>query len=367
MSKIGLLDCNNFFVSCERVFDPSLKNKPVIVLSGNDGCVVSRSNEVKKFDIKVGVPVFKIRNIVKAKKIILKSTNFMLYRDMSNRVMSILKELADEVEIYSIDEAFFDFPQNTNKKDFSNHLKKIINQYTGIPVSIGIAETKTLAKIANRIAKNSGQTFEISESNRREILKVTPVKDVWGVGPQTTKKLERMNILNAWQLASYDKNKIKSLFNINLLDTIDELNGKSAILKNVEPEIRKSIVSSRSLSQTITTKSEILSELNNHLEEVIQTLRFEKLFTRKMTIYISTSLFSKNKYTAHQEVKLQEPTNDFFLLVKHLEKNINLIFKSGFQYKKTSIKLSDISDHNFADAHYQRNLDQQNLFDIFKK
>lgn len=346
MKMLGLMDCNNFFVSCERTFDPSLKDRAVLVLSSNDGCVVARSNESKKLGIPMGIPVFKIKELIKKYNIELRSTNFELYRNMSVRVMNILKEFADGVEVYSIDEAFFDLSACKDTEKFCRNLRKKILQYTGIPVSIGVAKTKTLAKMANRISKKGTGVYEIKNNIERiAVLKQTQVHDVWGIGSKNSEKLNKLGIKNAYEFQMQENSWLKKNFSITAVDLADELRGKPAFRLSEKPSLRKSIISSRSFSVGVTDIADLSKALTGHIENAAKQLREEGTVAQKINIYIATSRFSRGNnqpYFGEEKFILEKPTDNTLDLVKLIKKALTKIYKKGLVYKKTGVCLSAI-------------------------
>ncbi|MBA3814668.1 MAG: Y-family DNA polymerase [Alphaproteobacteria bacterium] len=253
----ALVDCNAFYVSCERVFQPHLEGKPVIVLSSNDGCAISRSNEAKALGIKMGVPLFKIKDIVQKHKVHVFSSNFSLYGDMSSRVMATLKTMSSSLEIYSVDEAFLDLSLVPQHELFSQgcHIKTLVKQWTGIPVSVGIGPTKTLAKVANHMAKKnpSGCCVLADPQKIEEVLKTFPLQDIWGIGYQWSKKLSRFGMNTALDLVQAELGWIRKTFNIVLTRTALELKGTSCLsLEEVYPP-KKAMVSSRSFGVPVSS------------------------------------------------------------------------------------------------------------------
>ena len=252
----ALVDCNNFFVSCERVFNPKLESKPVVVLSNNDGCVVSRSNEAKALEIKMGSPFFKLKEFFKQNDVTAFSSNYSLYGNMSQRVMSILSKFSPNIEIYSIDEAFLDFSgfNYHNLENYAREIKRVVYQWTGIPVSVGVGKTKTLAKIATHIAKKNNQFNGVYIINKEEeinsFLKNIPVDEVWGIGRRFNKKLLVNNINTVYKLKNADQQWIKKNFGVVGLRTVKELNGLSCISLESVAKNKKGITSSRSFGQT---------------------------------------------------------------------------------------------------------------------
>ena len=225
---IALADCNNFYASCERVFNPKIKNKPVVVLSNNDGCIIARSNEAKKLGIKMGEPAFKIKNLLEKNNVNVYSTNFALYGDLSKRVMNTIKTEVNQIEVYSIDEAFLDFSDFADEERASL-IKNKVDKWTGIPISIGIAKTKTLAKVANHIAKKykrEGVFMFDSEDLIRRALNVFPVEDLWGIGRKHAKRLKEFGIYTALRFRETDINWIKKHFSINAVKLQKELKGE---------------------------------------------------------------------------------------------------------------------------------------------
>ena len=241
---IALVDCNNFYVSCERVFCPKINNKPVVILSNNDGCIISRSNEAKKLGLKMGEPFFKKRDFIKENKVHVFSTNLTLYNDFSNRVMSILLDLNSKVEIYSIDEAFIDFSKKSDHLKYAYKLKHKIKKWTGIPVSIGIANNKTLAKMANVIAKRNTfeGIFKIDDIDKHNMfLKDFPVSDIWGIGEKYTNKLNSFGINFAYQLMECNDSWLKANFPLTMLRIVLELRGRPGFNLKANDRMKRSI------------------------------------------------------------------------------------------------------------------------------
>jgi DNA polymerase V len=254
----ALVDCNNFYVSCERVFRPDLQDKPVGVLSNNDGCFVARSSEVKELGIKMGTPLFKVQDLVDSHGITLFSSNYALYADMSSRVMSTLESFAPRMEVYSIDEAFLDFSgMREDLVSYSQGIRKTVQRSTGIPVSVGIAPTKTLAKLANYAAKKWKKTqgvVDLSDPVRRDkLMQLTPVGEIWGIGSRTQQKLNALGIHTAYDLAIQSPQTIQQQFNITVSKTVMELNGVSCIELEPISSDKQQIVCSRSFGKPLTS------------------------------------------------------------------------------------------------------------------
>lgn len=270
---IALVDCNNFYVSCERVFAPALRERPVVVLSNNDGCVVARSEEAKALGIKMGTPYFQIGYLIEREKIAVFSSNYCLYGDMSSRVMEALGYFSPETEIYSIDEAFLNLEESgcrPNRRTFDNQARDIrqkIYKWTGLPVSIGIAPNKTLAKIANRLAKKSNVgVFELTDENlQTQILKETPIGDVWGIGYNSAKKLAAIGITDAFQLKNLDRRWARKLLSVVGARIVEELNGAICLPLELAPPPKKSITCSRSFGCLVESIETLKEALDSYL------------------------------------------------------------------------------------------------------
>ncbi len=346
----ALVDCNNFYVSCERVFDPTLRNKPVAVLSSNDGVIVARSQEVKDLEIPMGAPVFKYRHILERHKVELLSSNFTLYGDMSQRVMQTLREFAPDVEVYSIDESFLDFT-NFRTPDIAEYCRKIrakVYQWTGIPVSIGIASTKTLTKVANHYAKKNSETEGVVDlktatpQQKRKILEATPVGEVWGIGRAYVKKLVSMGIPTAQKFTEADAQWVRKNFTVAGLRTYLELKGFSAIPMHSNPPDPKTIIRSRSFETPVTKLAEIEQAAAFHTSNAAEQLRQKHLVCRYLTIYLTTNRFKRDapQYSNSETMVLSEASNETPRLIKLALKGLRRIYKSGYDYKKVGVMLS---------------------------
>jgi len=344
MKKIALIDCNNFFVSCERVFNPKIRNKPTMVLSGNDGCVVARSQKVKDLGIKTGQPVFQVKDLIRREKINLISGNLELYRDMSRRVMNIVREFVEEIEVYSIDEVFLDITDKKNPEKFCQEIQDTLKRYTGIPVSIGIAPTKTLAKLANKVAKKNGEIFHIKNNKILvSLLKNTKPADIWGIGKRNAEKLEKFGIKTAYDFCQQNENWVKSKFSVRAVELIQELQGYS--VENVLPTraMRKSIISSKSFSQKVFDLNRLTKSVVVHIEKATKQLREEEGVAQNLKIYISTGPHQKNEnYYGEDVIEFETPTDDTIEMIKQVDKVLKKIYKKGFGYKKSGICLSGI-------------------------
>ena len=294
---IGVVDCNNFFVSCERVFAPKLIGRPAVVLSSNDGCVVARSNEAKAMGIAMGIPFFKVKGLVESGQLCALSSNYTLYGDMSRRVMSVIRRHVPEMEQYSIDECFIVLPEIEDYQAFGCRLSQIVEQWTGIPVSVGLAPTKTLAKLASRFAKKHkgyrGCCLIDTQEKRRKALELTNLRDVWGIGRKSAAKLEQMGLHTAWQFARSGQKQIRKLMGIAGEETWRELNGESVLGLTI-PTPRKSIQSTRSFNRPLLTTRELHAALADFCAQVAEKLRKEHACARTVGIFFATDRFNPN-------------------------------------------------------------------------
>jgi len=345
---IALADCNNFYASCERVFRPELEGKPVLVLSNNDGCVIARSNEVKALGIKMGEPAFKIKEIIRKNKVHVFSTNFMLYGDMSNRVMSILKQESSAIEIYSIDEAFMDMSEIGGVEEKAILLRAQVKQWTGIPISIGLAHTKVLAKIANHIAKKyrKNGVFVLEGTDLIErALKFFPVEDLWGIGRQSTKLLHKNNIKTAWQLTQCDDRWIKRNLNITGLKLVKELRGEIYYPLGVVQAPKKNICTSRSFGKEVESIDELRESVSTFASNCAKKLRDQNTVCKKVSVFILTNPFKPEakQYQGYQILEFPTATNDSLEISKMALQGLRNIFKEDCIYKKAGVIVHDIS------------------------
>ncbi len=346
--KLALVDCNSFYVSCERLFNPKIRKKPVVVLSNNDGCIISRSNEAKALGIKMGEPYFKAKNIIIKNKVEVFSSNYSLYGDLSRRVMRTLKRFNSEIEVYSIDEAFLDlsnFPDNEVEK-VGKEIRETVLQWTGIPTSIGIAKTKTLSKVANHIAKKkiSGVTSLIGIENIDPILEKIDINDVWGVGRQLTKFYQKNGIYNAKQLKNKSNTWIKKSSNVLSSRTAMELRGIPCINLETKQTKRKSCVVSRSFGKRIETFQELKEAIANYCLNASEKIRSESLVAKAITVFIRTSPFQRNYgyYSNAKTIDFPIATNNSIETVKTAISILEKIFKNGYQYQKAGIMLTGL-------------------------
>lgn len=344
MKNFALVDCNNFFVSCERVFNPHAKNKPTLVLSSNDGCVISRSQEIKDMGVPMGIPYFKMKGNYDLSKIVTFSTNFKLYRDMSSRVMNILEELCPKIEVYSIDEAFIDLSMIDNPEEFCINLQKKIKQYTGIPVSIGVAPTRTLAKLANVTAKENRKPVHVlsNKSEIEDILKNVSAGKIWGIGSNTSSALMRFGIKSAFTLTQQTDYWIQKNFGITLLRIVDELRGESCLSISKLQEPRKSIISSRAFEKTVKDFKTLFESISYHLAESAKQMREEGSAANRLSITISTNRFSNlPRYYQTRSIVFERPISDTVDLTKIAREIFSSIYIEGLDYKKSGVMLSD--------------------------
>ena len=348
--KIALVDCNSFYVSCERLFNPKIRKKPVVVLSNNDGCIVSRSNEAKALGIKMGEPYFKAKDIIVKNNVHVFSSNYSLYGDLSRRVMRTLKRFNSDIEVYSIDEAFIDlsnFPDN-EVENVAQEIRAMVLQWTGIPASIGIAKTKTLSKVANHIAKKkeSGVTSLIGIENIDPILEKVEINDVWGVGKQLTKFYHENGIYNAKQLKNMSNTWIKKSSNVSSSRTAMELRGIPCIDLEKTVSKRKSCVVSRSFGQRVEKFQELKEAIANYCLNASEKIRSESLIAKSITVFIRTSPFQSKfgHYSNSKTIDFPIGTNNSIEIVKTALSALETIFKNGYRYQKAGVLLSGLSN-----------------------
>lgn len=350
----ALVDCNSFYCSCERVFRPDLNNKPVVVLSNNDGCVVARTDEVKALGLPAWEPYFKIKDDIKKHNVHVFSSNYTLYGDMSGRVMNTLAQFAPEMEVYSIDEAFLSFTgmEKMNLTEYSKQIRKTVLQNTGIPTCIGIGPTKVLAKVANKVAKKdkirTQGVFNLCDPEYREkVLKVFPVEDIWGIGKQSAKKLHEHKIKTAWQLKQADPSYIQRFLTIVGSRIVKELDGISCLDLETDVEDRKQIVSSRSFGRQVKSITEIQESIANHVTTACEKLRKQNLMCKNITVFVQTNPFKNApQYHNSANMDLLSGTSVTPKLIKNAFKLLDAIYKEGFEYKKCGVIFNDLYSKN---------------------
>ncbi len=338
-----LVDCNNFFVSCERVFRPDLLKKPVAVLSNNDGCIIARSDEVKAIGIPMGAPKFKVAQLLERHHVHLFSSNYELYSDMSRRVSSALKTVSSKVEQYSIDESFLFSEQSGSEwLAYGETISTRVQQWTGIPVSIGIAPTKTLAKVANKYAKRQGAVCVLSMKNKDSLLGQFPVGDLWGIGRSYQKKLMQLGINTAMELCTMPDEWIKRTLTLYGLRLVYELRGISCFALAQKTAPQKTLVFSRSFSRRITEWCDLKEAVVHYVTCALEKLRMRDLKTRSLKIFLQTNRFSSSEYTIHKEIELPVYSNSTFYLVPQAVELLALIYRSGLTYVKCGVILDDL-------------------------
>jgi len=347
-NKIALIDCNSFYVSCERLFNPKINSKPVVVLSNNDGCVISRSTEAKKIGIKMGEPYFKVKELVRKNRVHIFSSNYALYGDISRRVMKTLKSFSDKIEIYSIDEAFVDLSYVDEKKleNYGKEIRERILKWTGIPTSVGIANTKTLSKVANNIAKKNKTGVIYLKENINESLKNFHVSDIWGVGKQLSKLYIKNGIDTAYKLKNISNSWVKKSTNVLGAKTVMELRGVSCINLEIHETKRKSCCVSRSFGKKVESLNKLQESVTTHCLNAAEKIRNDDQITKSVTVSIRTSPFDKNRkyYSNSITIDLPVATSNSLELIKVAISGLKKIYKYGYFYQKAGIVLSKLSE-----------------------
>ena len=347
-NKVALIDCNSFYVSCERLFNPKISNRPVVVLSNNDGCVISRSTEAKKIGIKMGEPYFKVKELVKKNDVYIFSSNYALYGDISRRVMKTLRSFSDKIEIYSIDEAFVDLSHigEDSVQDYGKEIRKRILKWTGIPTSVGISNTKTLSKVANHIAKRNKTGVVYLKENIDESLKNFHISDIWGVGKQLSKLYIKNGIDTAFKLKNISNSWVKKSTNVLGAKTVMELRGISCINLETQETKRKSCCVSRSFGKKVQSLEKLQESITTHCLNAAEKIRNDNQTTRSITIYIRTSPFDKNRkyYSNSITIDLPVATSNSLELVKSAINGLEKIYKYGYFYQKAGIVLSKLRE-----------------------
>ncbi len=345
----GLIDCNNFFVSCERVFRPDLLGHPVVVLSNNDGCAIARSNEAKALGIKMGQPAFQLKQLIEQHRIAVFSSNYTLYGDMSARVMSIISENVPQLEVYSIDEAFINLEGIADIQALGSQLVRRVTKGTGIPVSLGIAPTKTLAKIANKFAKKYPAYKNVSiidnEEKRIKALQLTPVEDVWGIGRRLCKKLHQRNVHTAYDFSQLPRSWVRKEMSVVIERTWQELNGIACIEMDSAPSPKKQICTSRSFGQLIGDYENIAEAVATYAATCATKLRKQKSYAASLIVFIQTNGFREDLPQHWQSINVQipVPTSDTLEIVANALKGLKQIYLEGYKYKKAGVILSEIT------------------------
>lgn len=350
--SIALIDVNNFYVSCERVFNPRLEDKPVVVLSNNDGCAVARSNEVKALGIKMEQPWFQLKDLARKHGIIAYSSNYALYADMSNRVMSILGMFSPEQEIYSIDECFLDLTgfKRHSHTSYGQQIRKRIKQWTGLPVCVGIGPTKTLAKLANHIAKNNPEFNGVCDLNSLSLeqqanwFQRIEVGEIWGIGRRLAPKLHEIGIKNVWDLKTASPSQLRTRFSVVMEKIIREINGTACIeLEEINPP-KKQIVSSRSFGIPVSDLASLEESVSLYVSRAAEKLRRQQSYAGSVHVSIRTSPFNEKEpyYANGMTIALLRQTDDTRLLTKIAIWGLRRIYRSGYRYQKSGVMLSEL-------------------------
>lgn len=346
----GLVDCNNFFVSCERLFNPSLEGRAVVVLSNNDGCVISRSNEAKKLGIPMGLPAFKIKEYTNPDNVTILSCRHNVYRDISDRIMTLLASEVENLQIYSIDECFFKAPYDNDiqNQNFISNLAKKVKTFIGIPVSIGLAPTRTLTKIASHIAKNNTNyenVFLLTKPEQiNQILNSVPVSEVWGIGKRIAESLKNFHIITAQDFVNAPISWIRSQFSITEERIIRELKGEDCTKINAINEDNRSISSSRSFGSLIDNKKTLWEAIAYFTASCAERLRAQDTSASTISVYIRGDIHCNNLpfYSNFCDIRLNTPSFDTAYLTQHALKAFNNIYRNGYKYKKAGVKVSNL-------------------------
>lgn len=348
MKIFALADCNNFFVSCERVFNPKLMNRPVVVLSNNDGCVIARSNEAKALGIAMGTPYFKIKNRCEAEGVTALSSNYLLYADMSARVMQALKQFSPEIEVYSVDEAFFrlDAYKGKDAIQYAQKIRNTVSQWTGIPISIGVSSTKTLAKVANYWAKKfSKKSFfsALDTATHDLLLQSLPLEEIWGIGKRSADQLNRMGIHTALELKQAHPAWIRQHLGVMGERIVRELNGISC-LELEKPAPQQGIGCAKSFGKGVTNIEELYEALSCYVSTVCRKLREQKCHVSRIQVLLQTSRFrsEEERYRAVKEYQFEQPTQNTNEVIAAAKSCLKEVYKTGYVYQKVGIMLFDL-------------------------
>ncbi len=357
--SIALIDVNNFYVSCERVFNPKLRHQPLVVLSNNDGCAISRSNEAKQIGIRMGAPWFECQPLAKKYGVKALSSNYALYADMSNRVMSVLRDFSPQQEVYSIDECFLDLTgMPVNLLKYGQQIRQRVLQWTGLPVCVGIGTTKTLAKLANHCAKKMPQfdgvcnLTQLSKTELSHLLQSIDVSEVWGVGHRLSARLKKLGIHSVYDLQQAEPDYLRQQFSVVMAKTINELNGVACIaLEQISPA-KKQILSSRSFGQPIASMTDLAEAVTKFTSRAAQKLRSQSSVAGVLYIYIRTNPYRTKdaQYGQGISVAFPRPTDDTAELVQAALCGLRHIYQPGFRYAKAGICLMELVDSNAQQA-----------------
>lgn len=350
----ALVDCNNFYASCQRVFEPHLIGKPVVILSNNDGCVIARSNEAKALGIPMGAPAFQFQKVFDENQVHVYSSNYALYGDMSSRVMNILAKFTPDIEIYSIDEAFlkFDGFERYNLEEYGKEIQKTVTKSTGIPISVGFAPTKALAKVANKIAKKFPERTKSvyvidTEEKRIKALKWTKIEDVWGIGRKHTNRLKAVNVNNAYQFTQLHDDWVRKEMAVVGLRLKHELEGKPT-LDLETPKNKKMIATTRSFEKPLTELSDISERIATFTTSCAEKLRRQNSHCNMIMVFVLTNYFRKDQpqYSRNIVINTDFPTNSTIELNKYAQIGLKAIFKKGYNYKKAGVIVMGLTPNN---------------------
>ncbi len=343
----ALVDGNNFFVSCERVFQPQLWHKPVVVLSNNDGCIIARSNEAKALGIPMGAPFHEWRQVLVKNGGTWRSANFSLYGDMSARLVTCLEAFCPQVEVYSIDEAFCDLHNlPTDLTTLGQTMRDRILQWTGLPISVGLAPTKTLAKLANKIAKQQNGVFLLDEHNREAVLKQVPLADIWGIGSRTAEKLQRQGLRTAYDLTLADAKAIRQELTVVGARMVLELQGISCLPLALLHAPKKQIIASRAFGAKQTALPPLLEAVAFYATRAAEKLRREGQLCQSLTVFVRTNRFSQQdaQYRTSRLMLLPEATDDTCVLIRYAQQALREVYRPGYRYHKAGVVLGDMVD-----------------------
>lgn len=345
----ALADCNNFYASCEKLFEPGLEGKPLVVLSNNDGCIIARSAEAKQLGIKMGVPAFQIANLLEKNKVAVFSTNYALYGDMSQRVMSVLQQFTPTLEVYSIDEAFLDLTgiAGLDPVAYGQQIVRTVMKWTGIPVSIGIASTKTLSKLANDLAKELPETGGVlalmDEDTINGHMRSLSVNKVWGIGPRHARLLEEHGILTAYDLKCANEKWIRQHMGVMGERTVVELRGISCYPIDDHPQAKKGICSSRSFGKPVEDYDDLEEATTTFVASVALKLRRQQSVAQSLTVFVMTNRFARGPhYVNGTTVELPVATNHTSELIHHARLILKKLYRKGYLYKKSGVIVNDI-------------------------
>ncbi len=364
----AIIDCNSFFASCERAFDPELLHKPLVILSNNDGCVIARSSEAKVLGIPMGAPLFKYKEIITEKNIQIRSSNYSLYGDMSERVMKLLENFSPDVEVYSIDEAFLKLPKTDDYQKVGNTIKNYIYQCTGIPVSVGIAPTKALSKAANNIAKKfpektNGYYVIDTEAKRIKLLKWLPINDIWGIGRGNTKRLQEKGAHTAYEFTKLQDDWVKRNMSIVGLRLKKDLEGEPTIQLEDELQNKKAIATTRSFEFTFSDKENIKERIATFASRCSEKLRMQDSSCNMVMVYLKSdqNKRTESQYRASRVLTLPYTTNSTLTINQFAQKAFNEIFKPGIKYKRAGVILMGLIKTNALQLDLFQNEDPKHL------